>query len=160
MFHGWNYFKCAYKSFFQYIYINTCMYFDQPFSFQKKTLLGTAYLKPATLQKHFLLLDFLTILNSVTCSNYTQSSECAKVYSCIHLRQRITARVCYNVGQSVGNHLQKLFSFLTNEIYHITYFWKLTANYWKNLVIISFCLFVLQWKICCYCYNSDLSNID
>lgn len=160
MFHGWNYFKCAYKSFFQYIYINTCMYFDQPFSFPKKTLLGTAYLKPATLQKHFLLLDILTILNSVTCSNYTQSSECAKVYSCIHLRQRITARVCYNVGQSVGNHLQKLFSFLTNEIYHITYFWKLTANYWKNLVIISFCLFVLQWKICCYCYNSDLSNID
>ena len=85
------------------------MYFDQPFSFQKKTLLGTAYLKPATLQKHFLLLDILTILNSVTCSNYTQSSECAKVYSCIHLRQCITARVCYNVGQSVGNHLQKLF---------------------------------------------------
>ena len=132
MFHGWNYFKCAYKSFFQYIDINTCMYFDQPFSFQKKTLLGTAYLKPATLQKHFLLLDILTILNSVTCSNYTQSSECAKVYSCIHLRQCITACVCYNVGQSVGNHLQKLFIFLTNGIYHITYFWKLTANYLKK----------------------------
>ena len=92
LFHGWNYFKCAYKSFFQYIDINTCMYFDQPFSFQKKTLLGTAYLKPATLQKHFLLLDILTILNSVTCSNYTQSSECAKVYSCIHLTWMLQRR--------------------------------------------------------------------
>lgn len=78
MFHCWNYFKCAYKSFLQYIYINTCIYFDQPLSFQKKTLLGTAYLKPATLQKHFLLLDILTILNSVTCLNYTQNRECAK----------------------------------------------------------------------------------
>ena len=122
MFHGWNYFKCAYKSFFQYIYINTCMYFDQPFSFQKKTLLGTAYLKPATLQKHFLLLDILTILNSVTCSNYTQSSECAKVYSCIHLRQCITARVCYNVGQSVSwQSSTKAFYFLDkwNISYHL-----------------------------------------
>ena len=86
------------------------MYFDQLFSFQKKTLLGTAYLKPATLQKHFLLLDILTILNSVTCSNYTQSSECAKVYSCIQLRQCITAHVCYNVGQLAIIHKSFLFS--------------------------------------------------